>query len=252
MTWLGRVTQARIYRRGRIDAVISTSAACPGSRFSSDTDEDLLFYMALKQDDQENASLAWGEFFERHWKYLLGICMNRYGTAMGDLGVEDLVKDTFIRAYRKAATFKPAASGDADARRRRVRAWLGRIANRLFLAGWRKECQVVLIDQLLDDGVELPAKESSVSEDDASDPNLELVQRALTTLAEREREVLVASYAWYDKSQGWHRMPDSELAALAAKYQTTPVNIRKIRSRAKEKVEDYVNSSRVEGRNDAE
>jgi len=236
---------------GKIDPVIPTTTACPGNRFSSDTDEDLLFYIALKEDDPENAQLAWAEFFERHWRYLLGVCRKSYGLALGDLGVEDLVKDAFIRVYQKAATFNPAPNG-ATNQRRRVRAWLGKIANRLFLVSWRQERRVISIDELIADGIEPAIQERSDPKVDASNPQLELVCLALTTLTEREREVLVASYAWYDSSQGCHRMPDSELAVLAAKYQTTTVNIRKIRSRAKEKVEEYINHTHEEGRNDAD
>ena len=33
---------------GKIDPVIPTTPSCPGNRFSSETDEDLLFYIALK------------------------------------------------------------------------------------------------------------------------------------------------------------------------------------------------------------
>lgn len=207
--------------------------------------------MGLKEDDLESAQLAWAEFFDRHWRYLLGVCRRSYGLSLGDLGVEDLVKDTFIRAYQKAATFTPAVAGGVDVRRQRVRAWLGRVANRLFLASWRQDCRVIAIDELTADGSEREVHEGADPEDHASNPRLELVRLALATLTPREREVLVASYAWYDSSQNCHRMPDAELAALAAKYQTTPVNIRKIRSRAKEKVEQYINSNRPERRNDA-
>lgn len=207
--------------------------------------------MGLKENDPESAQLAWAEFFERHWRYLLGVCRGSYGLSLGDLGVEDLVKDTFIRVYQKAATFTPAVTGGVDVRRQRVRAWLGKVANRLFLASWRQECRVISIDELIAEGIEPAVREGADPEDHPSNPRLELVRLALATLTPREHEVLVASYAWYDSTQGCHRMPDSELAALAAKYQTTPVNIRKIRSRAKEKMEQYINSNHAERRNDA-
>jgi DNA-directed RNA polymerase specialized sigma24 family protein len=94
--------------------------------------------MSLKQEDPDTAQLAWAEFFERHWSYLLRVCLKCYGQSVGDLGAEDLVKDTFIRAYERAATFTPAA-GDLGLKRKRIRAWLGRIANRLFLSSWKSQ-----------------------------------------------------------------------------------------------------------------
>lgn len=49
------------------------------------------FFMSLKKEDPESAQLAWADFVERHWSYLLGICKKSYGRSLGDLGVEESI-----------------------------------------------------------------------------------------------------------------------------------------------------------------
>lgn len=210
--------------------------------------------MSLQEEDPEGAKEAWAEFFERHWTYLLGVCGRAHGASLGELGVQDLAADTLFRAYQKAHTFTPAAAGSPDYKRQRIRAWLGAIANRLFLLSWRRQPKIVY-----DEGPLLEVEDPKIPDDADCNPaeepeRMAILVRALATLTQREREILVASYEWYNDTQGCHRMPDSEVAALAAKYQTTAVNIRKIRSRAMEKVENYFKSgeeSEAAGRNDA-
>lgn len=211
------------------------------TRFTDETDEDLLVYMSMQADDPSNAEAAWEEFFYRHRAYVLGVCM-RFRNVLGDDGAEDLAQETLIRVYRKAHTFKPLENGSPDRKRARVRAWLGRIANRVCLTALRRTQAVDPIDDGPSD-----TSEPSLVDDEDSPPSPLVAQRrtlmreALRTLTERERDILLASFAWYEPGVGCHRMPSDELVALTERFQTTPVNIRQIRARALDKVRQYIN-----------
>lgn len=195
--------------------------------------------MSMQTDDPSNAEEAWEEFFYRHRAYVLGVC-RRFRNVLGD-GVEDLAQETLIRVYRKAHTFKPLENANPDHERAHVRAWLGRIANRLCLSALRRTQPVDPVDEGLSD-----TSEPSLVGDDSSPSPLvaqrrTLIREALRTLTERERDILVASFAWYEPGAGCHRMPSEELAALMERFQTTAVNIRQIRARTLDKVRQYIN-----------
>jgi RNA polymerase sigma factor (sigma-70 family) len=206
--------------------------------FADDSDEDLIFYMSLQADDAASAQEAWEEFFLRHREYVLGVC-RRFQATLGDLGVEDLAQETLIRVFKKAYTFNPLANGDARQARARIRAWLGRIANRLFLSTLRRTPAIEFVDEPFATVAKKAAQEDPPSEPGDSQRR-QLLQEGLRTLTLREREVLLASYAWYEPGAGCQRMPSAELAALTERFQTTSVNIRQIRSRAFDKLQQYI------------
>jgi len=198
------------------------------TRFASDSDEDLLFYMSLQSEDRGAAEEAWEEFVARHGRYLVGVCQ-RFRSSLGD-GVEDLAQDVLIRVFNKAHTFRPLGGTDANRARARIRAWLGQIANRLFLTALRGQPKI----SPLDDTVMVLA-ETRVEQDqsdNSNDKRRQLLREGLGTLTEREREVLIASYG--------QQMTSEEVKALAKRFNTTPVNLRQIRCRAFDKLEQYV------------
>jgi RNA polymerase sigma factor (sigma-70 family) len=194
--------------------------------------------MSMQAEDPSNAEEAWEEFFYRHRAYVLGVC-RRFQNVVGEAGAEDLAQETLIRVYRKAHTFKPLANGNPDHARARIRAWMGQIANRLFLSALRRTLVVDPIDELSDVPL-LPPVQDGHAPGPLLSERRRLIAQALRTLTERERDVLLASFAWYELDGGCHRMPSEELATLKERFQTTAVNIRQIRARAFDKVQRYI------------
>ncbi len=194
--------------------------------------------MSLQAEDPSTAEKAWEEFFSRHWDYMVGVC-RRFQRTLGDLGVQDLAKDTLVRVFQKAHTFTPLKNADANRARARIRAWLGQIANRLFLSTMRRKPLIDFVDDPFL-GVAEPTTEDNRGDSPGNSSRTLLLRKALRTLSDREREVLLASYAWHEPGRGCQRMPSDELAALTARFQTTAVNIRQIRARAFDKVEQYI------------
>jgi len=206
--------------------------------FNSDSDEDLLFYMSMQEEDRTSAEEAWAEFYARHEGYLLAVCNRAFNSSLGDLGVQDLVQETFVRVLKKVHTYKPVGT-DANHARANVRAWLGKIANNLYLSSLRSRPLIEYTDDPFDTVVDQTTVETTEGHAVESDM-LSVVRDALRTLTDREREILIASYAWYEPGTGCKRMPSEELKILKERFQTTADNIRQIRSRAFGKLEQYL------------
>ncbi len=207
--------------------------------FDNDSDEELLFFMAMKDEDPSAAEQAWAEFYSRHVEYLYGACLYAHGRTLGEVGVEDLVHNTFIRAYEKANTFHPLdQKGNPEFERAHVRAWLGRIAENLLMDTFRRTCTLTLVtdDELEQEYIWV---ESGHSEE--SSIKIQFMVEALSTLTEREQDILRLTALWY-RSGNELRIPSDELQKLASIYSTTIVTIRQIRKRAIEKIKLYVES----------
>jgi len=210
------------------------------TRFANDSDEDLLFYMSLRSEDPTAAQDAWEEFFFRHREYVMGVC-RRFQRTLGDLGVEDFTQNTLVRAFEKAYTFKPLGCKDTGQSRARIRGWLGQIANNLFFSSLRRQPKISFVDEPRAGVPETSTQDEACPESPNSN-RCSLLRKALGTLSEREREVLLASFAWYEPGVGCQRMPSEELKVLMDRYDTTAVNIRQIRTRALDKLEQYIAS----------
>lgn len=200
-----------------------------------ETDEDLLVYIGL---DGDEGRVAWGEFYERHLDYVFGTLARRWGNVLDKGSLEDATQEVFLRAHRYANSYDaakagkpPSASDTAVESRRRVRAWLGRIATNVVTdelsrrAGTRTE---ILDETILD----VPQHQ------DDDDPSSELlaVCTALSELSPREQDVLRTTMLFNKPGAPHQRLPDSASQALASAWATTPTHIRAIRARALKKV----------------
>lgn len=198
--------------------------------FETDSDADLLGYMAMQEDDPDGARAAWGEFFTRHRGTLFRIVRESYGSQLGgDSGAGDLVAEVFRRAYAKSASFTPR-SAEPEALRRSVIAWLCRIAQRLFL-DLLEESKKLPMTALVEDDLESVMVNPDGS-DDRENERLPALRAVLAEMPERDRVVLIETMQWYDHKAGKSQMPKGVARDLAARLGTTPPTLRKIRQRA--------------------
>jgi len=208
------------------------------AELAGETDADLLVYMTMGRDDPAAASAAWEAFYRRHVRYLYAVCLRAYGGMLGGPDAAgDLVAETFRRAYEHAGTFDAGGIADADRLRRRVRAWLGRIAQRLFqsaLRGGRRLPTVRLAQEKWQDVAAPPAPSGG-------DPQrVAQVREALGSLSPREQMVIRVTFQWYQADRAHQRLPNDVAADLAAALHTTPENLRQIRRRALKKIKAYL------------
>jgi RNA polymerase sigma factor (sigma-70 family) len=200
------------------------------------SDAELLERVSQRAQNKVGARAAEAEFYERHARYLYCVLLQRVRRPLALSGreVEDLVQETFFRAFARAATFTAGDARDEDSQRRRSRAWLGRIAQRL-LADWLTDVREVSASPYLDTLAEPEAAPPS-----SRSPKLRLMREALDTLNERERDVLRVAALYFRPGEEHQRLPNEVSAELARRWQTTNENIRAIRSRATKKLKEYL------------
>lgn len=222
---------------------MESTPAHAATRPAEETDADLLAWMAMAGDDPTCAQAAWETFYRRHVEYLYAVCLRAYGPLLGgEAGAADLVAETFQRAYEHARTFSPGTEGDSDRLRRRTRAWLGRIAERLAQDALRGRGQVRA--RPLDPAQwERIAAEPRPDDATASAPAreaLELARQAIESLTPREQTVIRVTLQWYRPGEPHQRLPNDVCEDLARTLGTTSEHLRQIRRRAMKKIEAFL------------
>jgi len=206
--------------------------------FAEETDVDLMGYMSMKGEDPSTAREAWAEFYRRHVEYLYRVCHRAYDHILGgDAGVGDIVAETFHRAFQKAELFDANDIEDPDRLRRRTRAWLGRIAQRLVQDTLRSTQRVPTRQFETETWQNIPERPSPPPRDDQL---IRRVRDALEQLTERERTVIRITFEWYRPGRNHQRLPNDVVADLAETLETTPENLRQIRRRAMTKIRELV------------
>jgi RNA polymerase sigma factor (sigma-70 family) len=197
--------------------------------------------MAMGGEDPAAARAAWAEFYGRHVDYLYAVCTRAYGQLLGgDAGVEDLVIETFHRAYRNARLFDADGIEDPERLRRRARAWLGRIAQRLFQDLLRSRRRIEMVHLGPEAWQQMPDKRRPVPRNDEL---IDKVTEALSRLSEKEQTVIRTTFQWYRPGADHQRLPHDVVTDLAETLQTTPENLRQIRKRALEKIRAFLHDS---------
>jgi len=103
--------------------------------FSALPDEELFLLMSYRESDPENASLAFGEFYNRYQSFLQGLSHSvcaKYKNAGEEIS-EIVFSNTLFLCFNKAENFIAAIEkpGKAD-KTVRLKAWLGQMAENEF------------------------------------------------------------------------------------------------------------------------
>ena len=187
--------------------------------------DELMRVIREKVDsDREEAMSAFGELYDIYKDVLWGLCVK----VCGDNATADLVYERTWRNIQNHPNY--------DYRKYNVsfETWMSRIAHNTWYDVMKKS--VPIAEDTIDD---LIASEVGVEEEE-TEPSTKarLIDEAMAELTEKEREILKI-YLIYDTDKKLH-VPQEVLDELKNRYQTTSVNLRKIKSRALEKVHDYV------------
>jgi RNA polymerase sigma factor (sigma-70 family) len=170
--------------------------------------------------------------------------MNRSLLDMAGLRPEDLVQDTFSRAFDRAHTYNPGDALEPEAQRRLTRAWLGRIASRLLADALRRPGEVVASPLVERAGLDADRQSSPPSS--RSRGRLQLICDGLDQLTDREQDVLRITALYQKAGDAHQRLPNEASAELATRWGTTNENIRAIRSRAMKKLKAFLFSRGVQ------
>lgn len=203
------------------------------SGMENKSDGELLQIVA-GEPDNPRADAAFRVFYNRHIDYVFFICKSKYGKQLCDAEIVDLVQETFVRVYEKAATFREDATLQEREQRKRTHLWLQRIMEHILIDRYRRH-QSVPTQPLSEQMEDIPSNEEE-GETVESD-EMRLIKQALEMLPERDREVLRTVFLWYEPNK---KLPSHVIADLVERYQTTPENIRKIVSRAKKRIREFI------------
>lgn len=203
--------------------------------FESESDEDLLFLMTVREDPKSRE--AWRVFFLRHVEEVLARVRRAHRDVDAD-GVEDLVGETFLRAWDRAGTFKQQAVDPAE-RRRKVVAWLCRIAKRLFLDAVRTRAGI-RVDPFPED---FPEPADRDPDEPKHGPKARLAVEVLNEMDEIDRVVLIETERWRNVQTGSCRLPNGVAQELASRFDTSKANVRQVRHRARREFESLFSAT---------
>jgi RNA polymerase sigma factor (sigma-70 family) len=213
---------------------------------SDPNDAELLERVAIGRGSRPVRD-AQAELYKRHAAYLRLALAKRCARLLEltQQSAEDLVQDTFERAFERARTFDAEGLTDADRLRRRVRAWLGAIAQRLLadsLTRVREAADTPLVEA---------ASEAVTEELLLDSPEVSAMAKALGALSDREQDVLRISALYYRVGEQHQRLPNVVAAELAERWDTTSENVRAIRSRAIKKLRTALSGEALKFSEDA-
>jgi DNA-directed RNA polymerase specialized sigma24 family protein len=208
--------------------------------YASETDEDLLILISMK-DDINSCHSAYDEFYNRYKKFLYGmiqeVCQNFPNKQ--DL-ISVIYNNVLISVFKYSDTFDKEGEMDPKVVRKKIESWLARIAYNAFKAAlsktksWRQD----------EPGREAFLKmiKSSRSRPCPITYNEKIVGQALAQLKERDRDILRTYYMYYEEGEGGQakNLPDHILEELKNTYNTTSENIRTIISRSKKIITEFL------------
>ncbi len=198
---------------------------------------DLFLSMAMKEDNPQAGEKAYNDFYYRYKNYLYTIIKKacKSWEMYGNDLVEATFENTLLTVYAKAESFIVIERIPIENQERRMKAWLGKIANNEMLKLLRdsrtEKDKVEYIEDLtffedIYEDIEVPKSQDIL-----------LAERALNSLSERERDILVTYLMFQD---GNKQLPRDEIQKLSDIWNVHSDNLRQIKKRAMSKLEMYM------------
>ncbi|WP_153799672.1 RNA polymerase sigma factor [Foetidibacter luteolus] len=218
------------------------------SQLGHESDLDLIELMGMKADFPKEAMDAYGEVYSRYWREMLIIANN---VTKDEDSAQDLLADTFNLIFERAHTFRRSKLQRPDKIRYSILGWMTTIMQHVFFDHYLDEAykkpdepleesyiiDKKLVSKHLDDNYsefvnEMEKVEQQVdghqepgAEGLIDDGNLAVLNKYLSTLSERDRDIILTTYAHHVPGK---YTPGTVLDELERKWGTTRENIRKI------------------------
>lgn len=198
---------------------------------------DLFLAMAMKEEDRQNAEKAFTEFYNRYKSFLFTVIKKacKSWEMYGDELIETVFENTFLTVFDKAETFLKLDDIPFERQEKRMKAWLSQIAKNEMLQLLR-QYRIDKDKVEFTDDLSFVERMEDETEEIISDDIL-LAEKALQTLNERDRNILV-TYLMYE--DGNKKLPSSEIQKLADIWGVLPDNMRQIKKRSLAKLEIFI------------
>lgn len=209
------------------------------------SDFELIRQMAEQSVDFAGARRAWAQFYVRHGRLLRLVCNRDYRYLLGEDGVEDLVDETFMRAFDRVASFDHKELCAPPIQELKCQGWLKRIAENLVRDRFRGQREVELVQVDVADLEKLGGSQDDCSSqcEVPEDKRLELLKAGFDLLTGKEQTILLATVFWQLQGRKHQRMPHLAMEQLSKDVGKSPSAIRQMRLRALEKLKKYVNEN---------
>ena len=213
----------------------NSSQPCLTKKASSQV---LLEFMALKEQDEQQANKAFFIFHERYVKYVYKVCINT-GSVRGISSVEDLgniVNNSLLTAYMKSVGFTIDPDDSEVLKEKKIKSWLGSITRFTTMKYAELETQSRALNPIVYKGdytfyEEIPDEEQG--DIPPPSPERQALDLAFSSLSEKERDI-IETYLTYEDAQG--KIPKEYLDGLCKRWNLLPDYPRKIKTRAIEKL----------------
>lgn len=198
---------------------------------------DLFLSMALKEDDRQDAEKAFAEFYNRYKNYLYTVVRNacKSWEKYGDELIEGVHLNTFLTIYEKADSFLLIENIPFERQEKRMKSWLGKIARTEMFKLLRELKDEKDNIEYHDDLTFLENSDEEITPQKSEE--ILLAEKALQTLRERDRNILVTYLMFED---GKKKLPSNEIQRLADMWDVLPDNMRQIKKRSLAKVKKYI------------
>lgn len=195
--------------------------------------EDILLTISFKEENEKASLVAFNLLYKEYSKILSAIVKKN----LKDMGIFDeqfhqaVINNVFYKLYEKPLSFSVPKDAKND---NCFKAWLSVVARNELLSQIkqynRKEYFLdTAQDESLFDSVE-------IKPEIASSVNFKLMQGALNSLSQRDREIMITLYNYYEEGKN---TPIEILNEIATLHKTTKPNIRKIKQRSEKKIIEY-------------
>lgn len=209
----------------------------------AEPEDGLVTYMALQDVDLDLAQRACEELYRRHARTMVGYCINHRKETYGR-DAQDLVDETFLRAFRHAGTYRSKAGLDANARCRHVLAWLFRILDNAYLDSRKGEMLEPMVrdDREETDGLLKMAAEPEERPDAGrvSPERRNLVLRFLDALDGVDKAILIATAESWSPTAAQTVLPRHIRRSLCEEFGLTENSLRVRRFRVLEKLRLFI------------
>ncbi len=198
---------------------------------------ELFLSMAMKEDNRQEAEKAFAVFYNLYKNYLYTVVRNACESwpIYGEELIQAVHQNTFLTVFEKAEKFMIIEDITFERQEKRMKSWLSKIARlemyKLLRLLKDEKNNIEYHDDLsflenLDEEIE-PQKSGDFL----------LAEKALQTLSERDRNILVTYMMFED---GNKKLPSTEIQRLADMWDILPDNMRQIKKRSLEKVKKYI------------
>jgi RNA polymerase sigma factor (sigma-70 family) len=195
--------------------------------------EDVLLIISFKAEDEKSALDSFNLLYKEYSKLLMAIVKKN----LKDMGIYDeqllnsVINNVFFKLYEKPLSFSVPKNANNDSC---FKSWLSVVAlnelKSLLKQYLSNETSLNLVDT--DNIIE----SIDVPEEILESINSKLLIEALNTLSQRDREILLTLYLYYEEGK---KTPTEVLNQIARLHNTTKPNIRKIKERCEKKIIDF-------------